>query len=150
MIIRSSTRSVTHNGSTAGRVYARTAGRRNRAALADLQEQIDMIGDDFSAEGSTVSVLVSTQYMENYGAHDWDGEGDVPQSWRAKGGMDYLVTGVPAHYGDQAADLVLNVLGDMFEHSSDYSREFVIGARVVGPDYLRDYVPLVEVAFPKY
>jgi hypothetical protein len=36
-------------------------------------------------------LVIRTQYMENYGAHDWDGQGECPQYWKAKGGSDYVV-----------------------------------------------------------
>ena len=29
---------------------------------------------------------IQSQYKENYAAHDWDGVGDCPQSWKSKGG----------------------------------------------------------------
>jgi hypothetical protein len=34
-------------------------------------------------------IIVSTQVHENYGAHDWDGKGQCPQYWKAKGGYEY-------------------------------------------------------------
>ena len=27
-------------------------------------------------------LVIDTQYMENYGAHDWDGEGECPSTGR--------------------------------------------------------------------
>ena len=39
---------------------------------------------------------VMTQIHENYGAHDWDGVGECPQMWKAKGGEDYIITGAPS------------------------------------------------------
>ena len=36
-------------------------------------------------------LLITTQVYENYGAHDWDGAGECPQYWKAKGGNDYVV-----------------------------------------------------------
>jgi hypothetical protein len=33
--------------------------------------------------------------MENYGAHDWNGEGECPQRWKFKGGSEYKILGVP-------------------------------------------------------
>ena len=35
--------------------------------------------------------IVETQYMENYGACDWDGTGDCPSYWKFKGGSTYHV-----------------------------------------------------------
>jgi hypothetical protein len=39
---------------------------------------------------------VMTQIHENYGAHDWDGVGECPQMWKAKGGEDYIIVGAPS------------------------------------------------------
>lgn len=32
-----------------------------------------------------VQVVIVGQYRENYGAHNWDGEGECPQYWKNKG-----------------------------------------------------------------
>ena len=37
-----------------------------------------------------MKAVVQTQHMENYGAHDWDGKGECPQYWKAKGGNTYI------------------------------------------------------------
>jgi hypothetical protein len=38
-----------------------------------------------------MKLVISTQVYENYGAHDWDGTGECPQYWKAKGGSDYVI-----------------------------------------------------------
>ena len=38
------------------------------------------------------TLVIQTQYKENYGAHDWDGKGECPQYWKFKGGSTYFVT----------------------------------------------------------
>lgn len=35
---------------------------------------------------SSFKIVAYTQVYENYGAHCWDGVGDCPQYWKAKGG----------------------------------------------------------------
>lgn len=35
------------------------------------------------------TVIINTQYKENYGAHDWDGNGECPQHWKMKGGFQF-------------------------------------------------------------
>ena len=35
-----------------------------------------------------VMLVIRTQIHENYGAHDWDGTGECPQYWKAKGGIN--------------------------------------------------------------
>ena len=37
-----------------------------------------------------MKAIVQTQHMENYGAHDWDGQGECPQGWKYKGGSTYI------------------------------------------------------------
>jgi hypothetical protein len=32
-----------------------------------------------------VQIVISGQYRENYGSHDWDGIGECPQYWKNKG-----------------------------------------------------------------
>jgi len=36
-------------------------------------------------------LLIHSQYKENYAAHDWDGVGDCPQSWKSKGGHTFEI-----------------------------------------------------------
>ena len=35
--------------------------------------------------------LLSTQYRENYAYADWNGEGECPEHWKCKGGVDYII-----------------------------------------------------------
>ena len=37
-----------------------------------------------------MKAIIQTQHMENYGAHDWDGQGECPQYWKPKGGNTYI------------------------------------------------------------
>ena len=37
-----------------------------------------------------MKAIIQTQHLENYGAHDWDGQGDCPQYWKPKGGNTYI------------------------------------------------------------
>ena len=41
-----------------------------------------------------MKLRIHTQHYENYGAHDWDGEGECPQYWKAKGGDTFILDGV--------------------------------------------------------
>lgn len=38
------------------------------------------------------TVIINTQYKENYGAHDWDGIGACPQVWKTKGGFQFTIS----------------------------------------------------------
>ena len=76
----------------------------------------------------SIRVVFQTQYRENYGAHDWDGEGECPQYWKSKGGSTYIVSATAAEIADsQWWDMVTKCIS----HSSEYSVEYVISETVV-------------------
>jgi hypothetical protein len=81
----------------------------------------------------TMILVIDTQYMENYGAHDWDGKGECPQYWKAKGGNEYKVTGIPKNVD---VDHVLFMLGQEVQWSDNGSISTVIGTHIEGDDYL--------------
>ena len=86
-----------------------------------------------------MQLLITTQIQENYGAHDWDGEGECPQYWKFKGGNDYKYSlGSQVRNAEALQELahyfILNI-----EVSNDYYREYVIGWYVVADDYLTDF-----------
>lgn len=58
---------------------------------AVIDEQLDT--DDFepapTKTDTTFRIVLRTQCYENYGAHCWDGTGECPQHWKAKGGNEY-------------------------------------------------------------
>ena len=78
-------------------------------------------------------LVIDTQYMENYGAHDWDGTGACPQYWKMKGGSEYKVTGVPNNVD---VDRVLFMLGQEVQWSDDGSSSSVIGTHIEEDGYL--------------
>lgn len=71
-----------------------------------------------------MKMLFTTQYFENYGAHDWDGTGECPQYWKPKGGSHYVMYGV-----DLQDVLNTDVAGEVeafLSTSDDYCRVEVI------------------------
>ena len=79
-------------------------------------------------------LLITTQVYENYGAHDWDGTGDCPQYWKAKGGNDYVVK---RFKGD--ATVAVMALRDQIEEDNPGFREQIIDFRIVKDDYLTEF-----------
>ena len=77
-------------------------------------------------------LAIDTQYRENYGAHDWDGEGECPQHWKSKGGSTYLVTG--ASHQD-----AINELTNLINYHDDGSEEFVIAVHLEEDDYCSSF-----------
>ncbi len=78
-------------------------------------------------------LVIDTQYMENYGAHDWDGKGECPQYWKAKGGSEYKVTGIPRNVD---VNRVLFMLGQEVQWSDNGSTSTVIGTHIEEDNYL--------------
>ena len=76
----------------------------------------------------SIRVIFHTQFRENYGAHDWDGEGECPQRWKPKGGSTYIVSATAQELADtEWWHMVVKTI----EHSSEYSKEYVISESVV-------------------
>ena len=42
-------------------------------------------------KNNKIVLVALTQSRENYGAHDWDGEGSCPDYWKNKGGNEFVV-----------------------------------------------------------
>ena len=82
-------------------------------------------------------LLISTQIYENYGAHDWDGVGQCPSYWKAKGGNDYVVKKFRG--GDEAATTAVMALREQIEQNNDYYQETIIGWKIVANDYLTEF-----------
>jgi hypothetical protein len=79
-------------------------------------------------------LVIRTQYMENYGAHDWDGTGACPQYWKFKGGSEYKVVGVPLNIDYAEVVAMAGV-----ETDNDYCREYVLDWSIEGDDYLSEF-----------
>ena len=79
-------------------------------------------------------LLITTQVYENYGAHDWDGVGECPSYWKAKGGSDYVVK---QFKGD--ATTAVMALRSQIEQDNDAYRESIINWEVVADDYLTEF-----------
>ena len=90
-------------------------------------------------------LLIQTQVHENYGAHAWDGQGECPQNWKAKGGEDYVLPGLIVHDGrlliggKTALQNLVNSLKPQVEADDHYWRETVVSWEVIGDDELTQW-----------
>jgi hypothetical protein len=80
-------------------------------------------------------LLITTQVYENYGAHDWDGTGECPSYWKAKGGSDYVVKNVKAN---KATETVMAVRSQI-ECDNYAFRESIIDWTIVADDHLTEF-----------
>lgn len=83
-----------------------------------------------------MKLLITTQNYENYGAHDWDGVGECPSYWKAKGGSDYVVKNFTNF--NNTTEVVMALRGQI-EEDSEYFRSSIIDWEVVADDYLTEF-----------
>ena len=84
-----------------------------------------------------MKLVISTQVYENYGAHDWDGTGECPQYWKAKGGSDYVIKRFKG--GDEEAVKAIFCLRTQIESDDEFYRESILSWNIVGDDYLTEF-----------
>jgi len=91
----------------------------------------------------SIRVVFTTQYLENYGAHDWDGEGECPQYWKPKGGSTYIVS---ASADEIAMSTWWDIAERAIETDNDYEREYIISHAIVDAiDFnIADFVDFYE------
>ena len=78
--------------------------------------------------------VIRTQFMENYGAHDWDGTGECPQIWKFKGGSEYKITNVDPTSDPQD---YINIAGVEFNDIG--AREYILSYSFEEDDYLSGF-----------
>ena len=82
-------------------------------------------------------LVIRTQYCENYGAHDWDGEGECPQYWKFKGGSEYFIEGVDPL--KVAPGLLVEQVRGQVEYSNPMAEEYIVDWELVADDYMTDF-----------
>lgn len=73
-------------------------------------------------------LVIQTQYLENYAAWDWDGQGRCPQGWKPKGGSTYVLPNCGA---DVDMDAVVDAVSAHITTNNDHTREYIISYEVV-------------------
>ena len=91
-----------------------------------------------------MKILVTTQVYENYGTHDWDGKGECPQYWKAKGGSEYYVAQISvqeaAILGQKGlAAIVYAACAVHIAINNEYFQEFVLNWELVDDDHITEY-----------
>jgi hypothetical protein len=81
-----------------------------------------------------MKLAIYTQYAENYGAHDWDGEGECPQYWKMKGGSTFVVENLSVEQARSAIESGIPTLRGLIEYSNHGAREYVMDINVLDND----------------
>jgi hypothetical protein len=82
---------------------------------------------------------ITTQYMENYGAHDWDGEGECPQYWKFKGGEDFFYQLGSVEPSAEHIEELIHVLRNRIEWDDVGSRQYIVGYGIVEDDFMTPF-----------
>ena len=92
-----------------------------------------------------MKLVIITQVRENYGAHDWDGTGPVPQYWKNKGGSEYILEDLE-HYLSINDDfftkkvrMIVEAIVPNIEQNSDFYQETIINFAIEDDDYMSEY-----------
>ncbi len=119
------------SGETAGTVTYRYNGNQSVALTkasekanhwcAPLPVTLARMSEGVPVQEMRLAIL--TQYKENYGAHDWDGDGECPQYWKSKGGYWYVIEGIPE--GVSAFE-ALALARTVIEADNDYFKEYPV------------------------
>jgi hypothetical protein len=93
-----------------------------------------------------MKLVIITQTRENYGAHDWDGEGTCPQYWKNKGGSEYIVDDIEHFvaidddfFAKNIKSIVYDYIALKIEENSDYFEESIINYSIEDNDYLPEH-----------
>jgi hypothetical protein len=78
-----------------------------------------------------MKIIITTQDRENYGAHTWNGEGQCPQHWKNKGGVDYVINDLSVEQAQNIEDNFDNLVGKHLNVSDEYFNTYVISYNIV-------------------
>ena len=73
-----------------------------------------------------MKVALYTQVYENYGAHCWDGKGECPQFWKAKGSDTYVVSNLTIEQAINFKDTHLAAVATRIETNDNWFQESII------------------------
>ena len=76
-----------------------------------------------------MKIVITSQVLENYAAHDWDGRGECPQHWKCKFGYTYIVSNVDIALAKDGN--FWDKLSDQVEVSDDYFHEYILHSDLV-------------------
>lgn len=81
-----------------------------------------------------MKIVITTQCRENYGAHDWDGNGACPQYWKFKGGDTYVVANLSPTQVLKIKETGIPTLKTLIESKNDAFEEYVIDWSILDDD----------------
>jgi hypothetical protein len=81
-----------------------------------------------------MKIVIQTQIRENYGAHDWNGEGECPQYWKFKGGNTYVVPNLSVEQVMKIKEQGIPTLTALIEERNNSFEEYVLDWSICDDD----------------
>ena len=81
-----------------------------------------------------MKLVIQTQIKENYGAHDWDGEGECPQRWKFKGGTTYVVNNLSSNNINRYNEMGIPKLKKLIESKDEAFDEYILSHALMEDD----------------
>ena len=81
-----------------------------------------------------MKLVIQTQIRENYGAHDWNGEGECPQYWKCKGGNTFVVRDLTVDQAMKVGQNGIPTLTALIEDRNEYFEEYILDWAIVDND----------------
>lgn len=78
-----------------------------------------------------MKLVITTQVRENYGAHNWDGEGSCPQRWKFKGGNTYVVRDLSQSQVDKIVEVGIPTITALLEEYTPGYEEYLLAYDIV-------------------
>lgn len=92
------------------------------------------------------------QTRENYGAHNWDGNGSCPQAWKFKGSVEHILGSLTdeeiSNIGSDGIRELASFASKSFEEFNDYFESYIIDYVFVHVN--SDLVNKVSNLIPEY
>lgn len=86
------------------------------------------------------TLVIETQIHENYGAHDWSGQGACPHYWKPKGGDTVVVIDIESLDVDYLKALVASISEKLeITRDDEYYREYIINWYVAEDDFITEF-----------
>lgn len=93
-----------------------------------------------------MKLVIITQLRENYGAHDWDGTGSVPQYWKNKGGSQYIVDDIEHFvaidddfFAKNIKSIVYDGISTKITELNEYYEVSIINYSIEDNDYMSEF-----------
>lgn len=93
-----------------------------------------------------MKLVIITQLRENYGAHDWDGTGFVPQYWKNKGGSQYIVDDIEHFvaidddfFAKNIKSIVYDGISTKITELNEYYEVSIINYSIEDNDYMSEF-----------